>query len=122
MFYLDCGYWGAAIAQNLVMLIFLIGQIILIVRKGYGFVFEPLDFSQIWTKKGVWHYIALAIPGLFQNAFEWIIEEVAVILAGYVAQPTIALSTTVILVNLFLIVISFSVGICNSTNIRVEFE
>ena len=41
------------------------------------------------------------------------------ILAGYIINPTIALSTTVILSNLFLIVISFSVGICNATNIRV---
>ena len=119
MFYLDCGYYGAAIAQNLVMLIFLVAQIVLVIRKGYGFVFEPSPSSVVWTRKGIYHYLALAIPGLFQNAFEWIIEEVAVILAGYVAQPTIALSTTVILSNLFLVVISFSVAICNATNIRV---
>ena len=119
MFFLDLGYIGAAIAQNLVMLLFIGSMAAMIVRKGYGFVFVPLELSHIFTARGIRHYLALAIPGLFQNAFEWIIEEVAVILAGYVAQPTIALSTTVILSNLFLVVISFSVGICNATNIRV---
>eukprot|EP01084_Bolivina_argentea_P134357 237011_1 len=119
MYYLQYGYIGAAIGQNCVMLIFFIGMFILVVHKGYGFVFIPLPVSTIFTKKGIYHYLALAIPGLFQNAFEWIIEEVAVILAGYIAQPTVAISTTVILSNLFLIVISFSVAICNATNIRV---
>jgi len=119
MFFLDFGYMGAAIAQNLVMALFIASMSVMIVRKGYGFVFVPLPWSHIFTSRGVYHYLALAIPGLFQNAFEWIIEEVAVILAGYVASPTIALSTTVILSNLFLVVISFSVGICNATNIRV---
>jgi len=119
MFFLDLGYIGAAIAQNLVMLLFVASMATMIVRKGYGFVFVPLELGIIFTKRGISHYLALAIPGLFQNAFEWIIEEVAVILAGYVASPTIALSTTVILSNLFLVVISFSVGICNATNIRV---
>ena len=67
-------------------------------------------------------YIAidLYLTGLFQNAFEWIIEEVAVILGGYVINPQIALSTCVILSNLFYVVIlSFSIGVCNGTNLRV---
>eukprot|EP00486_Rosalina_sp_Unknown_P015381 CAMPEP_0201593302 /NCGR_PEP_ID=MMETSP0190_2-20130828/190948_1 /ASSEMBLY_ACC=CAM_ASM_000263 /TAXON_ID=37353 /ORGANISM="Rosalina sp." /LENGTH=424 /DNA_ID=CAMNT_0048052441 /DNA_START=86 /DNA_END=1357 /DNA_ORIENTATION=+ len=119
MYYLECGYWGAAIGQICVMLIFNVALIVTLIRKGYGYIFVPLPLSTIWTYKGIYQYLALAIPGLFQNAFEWIIEEVAVILAGYVINPTIALSTTVILSNLFLIVISFSVGICNATNIRV---
>merc|ERR1719249_460015 len=71
MFYMDFGYWGAAIALNLVTLITTVAAIILIIHKGYGFV--------------VLHFIALAIPGLFQYAFESMFREVAVILAGYVA-------------------------------------
>ena len=65
-------------------------------------------------------YKLFTFIGLFQNAFEWIIEEVAVILAGYVINPTVALSTCVILSNLFyVIILSFSIGVCNGTNLRV---
>ena len=84
---------------------------VIVVRAGYGFVFKPLPLSQVLTWKGVSQYISLAIPGLFQNAFEWIIQEVAVILAGYVTNSTIALSATVILANLMYLVMAFMAGI-----------
>ena len=119
MYYLECGYYGAAIGQNCARVVFCAAAIIMLIRKGYGYVFVPLPLGTICTGRGIYEYLALAIPGLFQNAFEWIIEEVAIILAGYVVNPTIALSTTVILNSLFLIVIAFSIGNCNATNIRV---
>ena len=140
MYYLECGYYGAAIAQNCVFVILCVAMLIVIICKGYGYVFVPLPLSTIWTYRGIYQYLVLAIPGmyqlrssfsynknipcmintgLFQSAFQWIIEEIAVILAGYVVNPTIALSTTVILSNLFLIVISCSIGVCNATNVRV---
>mmetsp|Transcript_25400 Transcript_25400/g.40408 ORF Transcript_25400/g.40408 Transcript_25400/m.40408 type:complete len:500 (+) Transcript_25400:30-1529(+) len=119
MYYLQCGYYGAAIAQCCSMTVFFLSELVMIIYKGYGFMLIPLPVRLIWTKRGIHHYLALAIPGLFQTAFQWIIEEVGVILAGYVAQPTIALSTTVILSNLFLFVVAFGVAICNATNIRV---
>ena len=61
----------------------------------------------------------LAIPGLFQNAFQWIIEEVAVFMSGYITQPTIAISTTAILANVYLVVSPFPLGTCNAVNVRV---
>eukprot|EP01084_Bolivina_argentea_P312598 541202_1 len=119
MYGLGFGYKGAAIAQCCVLAVFAVAQIILFFNKGYGYLFIPHSLNVIYTKTGMMDYINLAIPGLFQSAFQWIIEEVAVILAGYVAQPDIALSTTVILLNVLLIVIPFSIGICNATNLRV---
>jgi len=85
----------------------------------WGASVSPLPLSTVLTRKGVSEYLQLAIPGLFQNAFEWIIQEVAVILAGYVVNSTIALSTTVILANLMYLVMAFMSGIANSTNVRV---
>merc|ERR1712228_807183 len=86
MFYLECGYYGAAIAQCISMAIFVISQLYLLIHRGYGYLFVCLPFSTIFKSKGIYQYLALAIPGLFQNAFEWIIEEAAVILAGYVSK------------------------------------
>jgi len=119
MFVCDFGYIGAAMAQNVAMAVFCLTQFALLVYKGYGYMFEPKPLSIVCTKKGITQYIALALPGLAQSSFQWIIEEMAVLLAGYVAQPTIALSTSVILANIFLVVIPFPIGVCNATNIRI---
>jgi len=119
MFVLDCGYYGAAIAQNLSMLVFILAMTVLLHRKGYAHIFVPLPMHRVCTRKGITNYLALAVPGLFQNAFQWIIQEIAVILAGYVASPTVVLSTIVILSNLFLVADAFSIGIGNAVSIRV---
>ena len=65
------------------------------------------------------NYSNLAIPGLFQNEFQWIIEEVVVLMSGYITQPTIAISVTVILSNIYLVVLPFPVGTCNAVNMCV---
>jgi len=110
---------GAAMAQNVAIFSYCITQFMLLVYKGYGYMFIPQPLSVVCTRKGIMQYINLAIPGLCQSSFQWIIEEMAVLLAGYVAQPTIALSTSVILANVFLVVIPFPIGVCNATNIRI---
>ena len=119
MFVFDFGYVGAVIAQDVAMAIFCVAQFLLLVYKGYGYMFIPKPLSIVCTKKGIMQYINLALPGLAQSSFQWIIEEMAVLLAGWVAQPEIALSTSVILVNVFLVVIPFPIGVCNATNIRI---
>ena len=35
------------------------------INIGYGYIFIPLPISLIWTRKGIYQYLALAIPGLF---------------------------------------------------------
>eukprot|EP01084_Bolivina_argentea_P047045 86664_1 len=119
MYGLSYGYSGAAIGQCCAMLIYVSSILLMLVYKGFGYVFKPIPIRIIWTKKTILDYIYLAIPGLFQNAFEWIIQEVAVIFSGYVIYPNIALSTTVIISNLSLIILAFSIGISNATNLRV---
>eukprot|EP01083_Nonionella_stella_P107661 312062_1 len=119
MYYLDYGWQGTAIAQSVVMLLFFFIMLVLLIYKGYGFIFIPLPFTTVWSLKGIYNYLALALPGLCQNMFEFIIQEAAIVLSGYVASPTTALSATVILNNLFLVVISFSLATCSATNIRV---
>merc|ERR1712113_558627 len=99
--------WGAAIASITSMIVFILLLIGIVIHSGYGFVFKPLPIGQVLTKKG-----------LFQNAFEWIIQEVAIILAGYVVDSTIALSTTVILSNVNVIPMAFMIGISNAANVR----
>ena len=64
MFYLNCGYYGAAIAQCGVMFIFFVAMFIMLISKGYGYIFKPLPLSTIWTAKGIYQYLALAIPGM----------------------------------------------------------
>ena len=119
MFVFDFGYVGAVIAQDVAMAVFCITQFLLLVYKGYGYMFVPKPLSIVCAKKGIMQYINLALPGLAQSSFQWIIEEMAVLLAGWVAQPEIALSTCVILINVFSVVIPFSLGVGNATNVRV---
>ena len=73
------------------MIVYIVGMIGIVIRSDYGFVFKPLPLHTVLAKEGLSQYMALAIPGMFQNAFEWIIQEVATILAGYVVNSTIAL-------------------------------
>ena len=44
MYYLECGYYGAAIGQNCVMLIFCIALFTTLIRKGFGYIFVPLPY------------------------------------------------------------------------------
>eukprot|EP01083_Nonionella_stella_P170185 578642_1 len=97
----------------------LLGCCTCLVYRGYGYVFKPLPLNVVLQWKRVKEYIALSLPGLFQNAFEWIILEIATLLAGYIVSPQIAISTTVIMGNLLGFMIAFAFGIANSTNIRV---
>ena len=113
------GYWGAALAQSFSMSVFCITQAIYLWYKGFGYIFKPQPLSVVWTKKGMTQYINLALPGLAQSSFQWIIEEMAVLLAGWVADSTIALSTSVILTNVLFVVNPFGIGASNATNIRV---
>ena len=64
-------------------------------------------------------YIKLALPGVFQESFEWIILELAVLLSGYVQNPSIAISTTVIMQQIDLLIFSFSYGCAQSTALRL---
>ena len=120
MYVFGFGYLGAAIARSLAQFVMTVSMIIVLIYNGYLYFFIPHSVSTIWNKKGIYQYISLAIPGIFQTAFEWIIEEMAVILSGYVIQPQIALSSVVILCNVFnVMIVSFSVAVCNGTNLRV---
>eukprot|EP01084_Bolivina_argentea_P263261 445503_1 len=120
MYHFECGYYGAAIARCLTTFFFSIAMLIVLLYNSYAYLFIPHNLGIVLTKKGIYEYISLATPGLFQNAFEWIIEELAVILSGYVIQPQIAMSSSVILSNLFnIIVLPVAIGVCNGTNLRV---
>lgn len=97
----------------------LIGCTISLIYRGYGYVLRPLPLRVIFIKSQMLEYIYLSLPGLFQNAFEWILIQIAAILAGYVAFSQNAISVTVIMGNILSILIAFAYGISNSVNIRV---
>ena len=119
IYYLNLKAIGGALGASILSLIMLIGCCISVIYRGYGYIFKPLSIYKVLNYKLVKEYIYLSLPGLFQNAFEWIILEIATLLAGYIINPQIAISTTVIMGNLLGFIIAFAFGIANSTNIRV---
>eukprot|EP01084_Bolivina_argentea_P028298 52618_1 len=119
IYYFDLKAIGGALGASILSLIMLLGCCSCLIYRGYGYVFKPISISIVLQTTKVKEYIYLSLPGLFQNAFEWIILEIATLLAGYLISPQIAISTTVIMGNLLGFMIAFAFGIANSTNIRV---
>eukprot|EP01083_Nonionella_stella_P009916 28384_1 len=119
IYYTSLGYLGGAVAYVIYTVIQVLGQVFILYRNGYEYIFKPVPLSTIFQWTGCASYIKLALPGVFQESFEWITLEIAVLLSGYVANPATAISTTIIIQQIDLFIYSFSYGIAQSTSIRV---
>ena len=53
--------------------------------------------EQVLSLAGIKEYLKIALPSTIQNSFEWWIAEIGTLLCGYVKDPTIAISATVIM-------------------------
>eukprot|EP01084_Bolivina_argentea_P279271 477425_1 len=119
IYFSSLGYLGGAVAVVMYAVFNVCGQIFILYQTGYSYIFKPLPLSVIFRWKGCVTYIKLALPGVFQESFEWIILELAVLLSGYVSNPATAISATVIIQQIDLFIFSFSYGCAQATAIRV---
>ena len=145
MFVFNFGYIGAGIGKAvMICLLFIILSIYLIFFDSSvdTNIFRPLHWRVIFNYQGMKEYIALALPGLFQGGLDWCSLELIVVLTGYVTgnsnnnsnnnnnnsssnesdddseSRTIAITSNVIMYNLFLLVVSFGLAIANGISIR----
>ena len=61
--------------------------------RGQGWVFALQSRHRVVTARGIRQYLALGLPCIFLNSFEWLILETVVILSGYVSPAQVALSS-----------------------------
>ena len=115
----NLSYLGAALTMDITIFCMTILSAILLCYKGHSNIFKPMEFGQVLNCSKVWEYLSLAIPGLVQTCSAWWIGELITILAGFVNEPYIAVSSTVICYSLFEILLEFSVALGNTVNIRV---
>ena len=99
---LNLGFMGSAFALDFASIISFIMIAIYLWYKGYGFIFKPMicekdEIAMFFDKQSMKDYLSLSLPGLVQSTFEWWIQQIGTILSGYIANPEIALSATVIM-------------------------
>ena len=121
----EYGYLATGIAQSIAYWLMIFVTIIVLIYRGYGFLFNFKSFgiSILCNKEDVKAYIKLSLPGFLQYAFEWWVLEIAMVVSGYVGKDssdtTISISCSVIMYNLYLVALSWALGISNAVNIRV---
>lgn len=99
---LNLGFIGSAFALDFASIISALIIAIYLYFKDYGFIFKPMlcsknDINKLIDKKSMYDYLSLSLPGLIQSTFEWWIQQIGTILSGYIVNPTIAISVTIII-------------------------
>ena len=124
VFVLDLGFMGSAFALDFASIISFLMISAYLWYKEYGFIFKPMccskqDIVSLFNKESRNDYVSLALPGLVQSCFEWWMQQIGVILSGYIRDPTLALSATVIMGLMNGICIMMSWGCYMAITIRV---
>ena len=119
IFVANLGYIGGALTASIFMFFTLLGNIFIVCKIKHSFIFKPMKLSLIFDKKGIIQYLSLALPGIFQMSFEWLVLEIVVLLSGYVTQPTISIATTVIITNFDLVTFGFQNRVGTTMSIEV---
>ena len=121
---LNFGFLGSAFALDFASLISFVIIVIYLWWKGYGVIFKPMfcskrDLLKLLDGPSLRDYFALSLPGLVQSTFEFWIEQIGIILSGYIVNPTLAISVTVIMALMNGICIMFCWGCYMAITIRV---
>eukprot|EP01084_Bolivina_argentea_P295770 509317_1 len=119
IYYTSLGYLGGAAAFIVYNVVNVCGQVFILYKNEYSYIFRPLPLSVVFDYKGCISYIKLAIPGLFGETFEWILFEIALLLSGYIENPATAISITVIIEQIDVIVYSITYGCSQAISLRV---
>ena len=67
VYYLKFGYLGTAITMDITMLCSLCMSCVLLIYKGYSYIFKPLSLRIVLKWEKVYEYLALSLPGLVQS-------------------------------------------------------
>ena len=127
MFEFNFGYIGAGISKSAVICVLFIILLIYLIFCDSSIdsnIFQPLHWKVVLNYQGMKEYISLALPGLFQGGLDWFSFESIVIFSGFIKikddsdSTQIAITSNVIMYNLFLIVVSFGLAISNGISIR----
>ena len=99
---LDLGFMGSAFALDFASLVSCLFIGMYLWWKGHGAIFKPMlckreDLSKFFDSNSMKDYLSLSLPGLVQSTFEWWIQQIGTILSGYIANPTLAISATILM-------------------------
>ena len=125
MYTCNLGYLGAGLGTSLSFWLMLISSVIILKCKGFGFLFDfrKYGFQILFNKTDLSYYIKLSLPTLIQYILEIMIMEIAILVSGYIGanegHRTIAISSCVIMYNLYTIIYALATGISSSVNISV---
>ena len=96
------GFMGSAFALDFASIISALMIGIYLWWKGHGIIFKPMlckkdDIVKLIDINSIKDYLSLSIPGLIQSTFEWWIQQIGTILSGYIINPTLAISVTILM-------------------------
>ena len=103
----NIGYLGCALSMNLNSLLTLISCIMLLLMKNCGYIFKPVSLKILLNTQKIKEYIGLALPGLAAVCSEWWLAELISLLSGYVGNPNITVSATVICYLIYEFLVGF---------------
>eukprot|EP01084_Bolivina_argentea_P149326 260864_1 len=114
----NVGYLGAAAVRTIVMIGNVILITLLLIYKGYGYLFKPLSISQICDRNGLYQYLQIAFPGCIQGWLNWGVSALRTLLVGYVTNSAVAGACAAVMSHVCLLSLSQN-GIANAFTIRI---
>eukprot|EP01084_Bolivina_argentea_P297920 513328_1 len=118
IFTFNFGYIGCAYTYQVILLLSSTMIVLLLIWKKHSFIFKPLPLQIICDKQGIYQYLKLAYPGVIQKVLIWIIKEGVILLSGFLINPTINVSATIIMVQLNRTRL-LQLGVANASGIRI---
>eukprot|EP01084_Bolivina_argentea_P112557 200743_1 len=94
--YLKYNYIYTAISMDICMIQIALLTTLLLIYKGYYYLFIPMPLKEIFNKNGIKTYLYMSVPTLITNASDWWISEIIALLSGYVYSPFVAVASSTI--------------------------
>ena len=116
----EYGYIGTAISVAICTFLSAAMIIVVLVNRGYSYIFKPLPIRTIFTWKGIVNeYLGLSLPILFQIALPFWFYDLCLLLSGYINNPEIALSAGTIIGSLLVCMSLVSEALYLTISMRV---
>ena len=109
--YLEYNYIATAVIMDICIIQVSFGTTLLLIYKGYGFVFKPDSFNKVFNKLAIKNYLYLSVPTMIANTGDWWIAELILILSGYIYNPSIAVAATSIATALDAIIAEINLSV-----------
>ena len=114
------GYIGTAISIVICTFLSAVMIIIVLIYRGYSYIFKPLPIRIIFTWKGIINeYLCLSLPILFQIALPFWFYDLCLLLSGYINNPEITLSSGTIIGSILVCMSLISESLYLTISMRV---